>query len=60
MISNYLFFFACFFALQAVMKFPQDYPYSPPSFRFVTKMWHPNIYEVSILQSYFLCMVEKQ
>ncbi|XP_072051147.1 LOW QUALITY PROTEIN: ubiquitin-conjugating enzyme E2 R2-like [Amphiura filiformis] len=30
---------------KAVMKFPQDYPYSPPSFRFVTKMWHPNIYE---------------
>jgi len=27
------------------MKFPQDYPYSPPSVRFTTKMWHPNIYE---------------
>eukprot|EP00062_Callorhinchus_milii_P026495 gi/632988668/ref/XP_007883235.1/ PREDICTED: ubiquitin-conjugating enzyme E2 R2-like [Callorhinchus milii] len=22
-----------------------DYPYSPPAFRFLTKMWHPNIYE---------------
>ncbi|MGH0176586.1 UNVERIFIED_CONTAM: hypothetical protein FKN15_005972 [Acipenser sinensis] len=22
-----------------------DYPYSPPTFRFLTKMWHPNIYE---------------
>ncbi|KAI8501396.1 ubiquitin-conjugating enzyme E2 R2-like isoform X2 [Branchiostoma floridae x Branchiostoma belcheri] len=30
---------------KAVMKFPQDYPYSPPTFRFTTKMWHPNIYE---------------
>lgn len=29
------------------MKFPQDYPYSPPSIRFLTKVWHPNVYEVS-------------
>ena len=29
------------------MKFPGDYPYSPPSVRFITKMWHPNVYEVS-------------
>lgn len=34
-------------ALQARLKFPLDYPYSPPAFRFLTKMWHPNIYEVS-------------
>uniref|UniRef100_A0A671RDX7 E2 ubiquitin-conjugating enzyme n=1 Tax=Sinocyclocheilus anshuiensis TaxID=1608454 RepID=A0A671RDX7_9TELE len=27
------------------IKFPIDYPYSPPTFRFLTKMWHPNIYE---------------
>ncbi|XP_051978343.1 ubiquitin-conjugating enzyme E2 R2-like [Xyrauchen texanus] len=27
------------------IKFPIDYPYSPPAFRFLTKMWHPNIYE---------------
>lgn len=27
------------------IKFPPDYPYSPPSVRFATKMWHPNIYE---------------
>lgn len=33
--------------LQARMKFPQDYPYSPPSIRFLTKVWHPNVYEVS-------------
>ncbi|XP_046494298.1 ubiquitin-conjugating enzyme E2 R1, partial [Equus quagga] len=30
---------------QARLKFPIDYPYSPPAFRFLTKMWHPNIYE---------------
>ncbi|XP_075908821.1 ubiquitin-conjugating enzyme E2 R2-like [Petromyzon marinus] len=30
---------------KAQMKFPKDYPYSPPTFRFLTKMWHPNIYE---------------
>jgi len=29
------------------MKFPVDYPYSPPSVRFLSKMWHPNVYEVS-------------
>jgi len=38
----------CYF-FQARIKFPIDYPYSPPAFRFLTKMWHPNIYEV-ILQ----------
>uniref|UniRef100_A0A3P9PW68 UBC core domain-containing protein n=1 Tax=Poecilia reticulata TaxID=8081 RepID=A0A3P9PW68_POERE len=31
---------------KARIKFPTDYPYSPPAFRFLTKMWHPNIYEV--------------
>uniref|UniRef100_A0A8C9MQP5 Cell division cycle 34, ubiqiutin conjugating enzyme n=1 Tax=Serinus canaria TaxID=9135 RepID=A0A8C9MQP5_SERCA len=30
---------------QARLRFPIDYPYSPPAFRFLTKMWHPNIYE---------------
>ncbi|CAM9398880.1 ubiquitin-conjugating enzyme E2 R2 [Lampetra fluviatilis] len=30
---------------KAQMKFPQDYPYSPPTFKFLTKMWHPNVYE---------------
>lgn len=33
--------------LQAQISFPVDYPYSPPAFRFLTKMWHPNIYEVT-------------
>lgn len=28
------------------MKFPLDYPYSPPTIRFLTKVWHPNVYEV--------------
>lgn len=36
-----------FLFLQAHMKFPPDYPYSPPSIRFLTKVWHPNVYEVS-------------
>lgn len=30
---------------KAKIGFPNDYPYSPPTFRFLTKMWHPNIYE---------------
>jgi len=30
---------------KANMKFPADYPYSPPSIRFLTSVWHPNVYE---------------
>jgi ubiquitin-conjugating enzyme E2 R len=30
---------------KAHMKFPNDYPYNPPAVRFLTKMWHPNVYE---------------
>jgi ubiquitin-conjugating enzyme E2 R len=30
---------------KALMKFPNDYPYSPPTVRFLCKMWHPNVYE---------------
>lgn len=30
---------------KARMKFPQDYPYSPPTVKFLTKVWHPNVYE---------------
>uniref|UniRef100_A0A672IJQ4 E2 ubiquitin-conjugating enzyme n=1 Tax=Salarias fasciatus TaxID=181472 RepID=A0A672IJQ4_SALFA len=30
---------------KAQIRFPVDYPYSPPSVRFLTSMWHPNIYE---------------
>ena len=30
---------------KAHMKFPKDYPYSPPTVKFITKMFHPNVYE---------------
>ena len=30
---------------KAVMKFPPDYPFSPPVVRFITKVWHPNVFE---------------
>lgn len=30
---------------KAMMKFPSDYPYNPPSVKFMTRMWHPNVYE---------------
>jgi len=29
---------------QARLKFPADFPMSPPTFRFVSEMWHPNVY----------------
>lgn len=29
---------------KARMRFPGDYPYSPPTVRFVTSIWHPNVY----------------
>jgi ubiquitin-conjugating enzyme E2 R len=29
---------------KAIMKFPSNYPYSPPSFQFERPLWHPNIY----------------
>ncbi|KAJ1286151.1 hypothetical protein BS78_03G330600 [Paspalum vaginatum] len=28
----------------AIMSFPQNYPNSPPSVRFTSEMWHPNVY----------------
>jgi len=31
---------------KAQIKFPSNYPFSPPSMRFLTKVWHPNVYEV--------------
>ncbi|PAA73817.1 hypothetical protein BOX15_Mlig020434g1 [Macrostomum lignano] len=30
---------------KASMVFPMDYPYSPPSISFISKMFHPNIYD---------------
>ncbi|KAF2484620.1 ubiquitin-conjugating enzyme/RWD-like protein [Neohortaea acidophila] len=29
---------------KAIMKFPRNYPYEPPDFRFERPLWHPNIY----------------
>mmetsp|Transcript_32649 Transcript_32649/g.79934 ORF Transcript_32649/g.79934 Transcript_32649/m.79934 type:complete len:179 (+) Transcript_32649:78-614(+) len=29
---------------EARLKFPADYPFSPPTMHFVTPMWHPNVY----------------
>lgn len=29
---------------KAVMKFPKNYPFEPPDFRFERPLWHPNIY----------------
>ncbi|CAF1770084.1 unnamed protein product [Brassica napus] len=28
----------------AIMSFPQNYPNSPPTVRFTSDMWHPNVY----------------
>lgn len=28
----------------ASLEFPADYPLKPPTMRFITSMWHPNIY----------------
>jgi len=30
---------------KATIKFPNNYPYSPPNLRFLSKVWHPNVYE---------------
>jgi len=27
---------------KAELKFPEDFPNSPPDMRFLTPMWHPN------------------
>ena len=29
---------------KAILSFPEDYPISPPTMKFTTKMFHPNIY----------------
>ncbi|XP_003744401.1 ubiquitin-conjugating enzyme E2 R2 [Galendromus occidentalis] len=28
-----------------LMRFPANYPFSPPTVSFLTRMWHPNVYE---------------
>jgi ubiquitin-protein ligase len=30
--------------LRLELKFPEDYPHSPPQVKFLTKMFHPNVY----------------
>ncbi|CAJ0563206.1 unnamed protein product, partial [Mesorhabditis spiculigera] len=30
---------------KATIRFPQNYPYSPPTVKFLSKVWHPNVYE---------------
>ena len=30
---------------KARLSFPPDYPYMPPTMRFTSDMWHPNIYK---------------
>jgi len=30
---------------QLLMAFPQDYPMSPPTLRFTSEFWHPNVYK---------------
>ncbi|KAK9480215.1 ubiquitin-conjugating enzyme/RWD-like protein [Lipomyces japonicus] len=30
---------------KARLQFPEDYPLMPPSMRFETPMWHPNVYQ---------------
>ncbi|EFA81677.1 hypothetical protein PPL_05671 [Heterostelium album PN500] len=30
---------------QLLLTFPKDYPMSPPSLRFLSEFWHPNVYQ---------------
>ena len=30
---------------QAEMRFPNDYPNHPPTLRFISEFWHPNVYD---------------
>ncbi|KAJ2120054.1 ubiquitin-conjugating enzyme E2 G1 [Coemansia sp. RSA 720] len=30
---------------KAILKFPHDFPFNPPTMRFTSKLWHPNVYE---------------
>ena len=41
---------------KAILSFPEDFPQNPPEMRFITEMFHPNIYKdgkvcISILHS---------
>ena len=33
------------YRIHARMKFPMQYPYQPPSFEFISPIFHPNVYE---------------
>lgn len=37
------------------MKFPVDYPYSPPKLRFLSPILHPNVYTVCLSPCLSLC-----
>ena len=42
---------------EARISIPQDYPFSPPTMRFTSQMWHPNVFAngvvcISILHSH--------
>ena len=44
------------YEINGILQFPENYPWSPPSFQFSDKLWHPNIYTdgkvcISILHS---------
>ena len=30
---------------KAILTFPEDFPQNPPEMKFITQMWHPNIYK---------------
>ena len=30
---------------KATLTFPEDFPQNPPEMKFITEMWHPNIYK---------------
>ncbi|XP_049852234.1 uncharacterized protein LOC126329989 isoform X2 [Schistocerca gregaria] len=30
---------------ESILEFPTDFPMQPPTMRFVSKFWHPNVYE---------------
>jgi ubiquitin-conjugating enzyme E2 G1 len=30
---------------KAILTFPDDFPQNPPEMKFITEMWHPNIYQ---------------
>lgn len=37
---------------KAILTFPPDFPQSPPEMKFITEMWHPNIYTQMVKYAY--------